>query len=58
MKKIVIIEEENNKKFKRKKILNNSILEWFLYMIGYAFVLITASVFFDSLEINNSNEIL
>ena len=37
----------------RKKLFNNGIIEWLLYMIGYAIVLITTSVFFDSLEINN-----
>ena len=52
MKKMIIIEEENNK-LKRKKLFNNSFIEWLLYMVGYAIVLITTSVFFDSLEINN-----
>ena len=52
MKNIVIIEEEGNK-IKRKKIINNSFIEWLIYMVGYAIVLITTSVFFDSFEINN-----
>lgn len=52
MKKIVIIEEENNK-LQRKKLFNNGIIEWLLYMVGYAIVLITTSVLFKSLEINN-----
>ena len=54
MKKMIIIEEENNNKLQRKKLFNNSFIEWLLYMIGYAIVLITTSVFFDSLEINNA----
>ena len=53
MKKMIIIEEENNK-LQRKKLFSNGFIEWFLYMIGYAIVLITTSVFFDSLEINNA----
>ena len=52
MKKMIIIEEENNK-LKRKKLFNNSFIEWLVFMVGYAIVLITTSVFFDSLEINN-----
>lgn len=52
MKKIVIIDEENSK-LQRKKIFSNRIVEWLLYMVGYAIVLITASVLFKSLEINN-----
>ena len=54
MKKMIIIDEENNNKLQRKKIFNNAIIEWLLYMVGYAIVLITTSVFFDSLEINNA----
>lgn len=53
MKKTIIIEEENNK-LQRKRLFNNGFIEWLFYMIGYAIVLITTSVFFDSLEINNA----
>lgn len=52
MKKNIIIEE--NGKIKRKKVFNNKFIEWFIYMIGYAIVLIAASVLFDSLYINNN----
>lgn len=37
-----------------KKLINNKIIEWLIYMIGYAIVLITVSVFFKSLYIDNS----
>lgn len=53
MKKMLIIEEHNNK-LQRKKLFNNSFVEWLLYMVGYAIVLITTSVLFDSLYINNA----
>ncbi len=48
MKKTIIIEEESNPKNKNhfKKLINNPIFEWLLYMIGYAIVLITVSVLF------------
>lgn len=52
MKKNIIIEE--NGKIQRKKVFKNSFVEWLIYMIGYAIVLITTSVLFESLEINNS----
>ena len=47
MKKVIIIEEENhtnNKKFKR--LINNNIISWLLYMLGYAIVLISVSLMF------------
>lgn len=53
MKKMIIIDEENNSKLQRKKLFNNSFIEWLIYMVGYAIVLITTSVFFDSFEISN-----
>ena len=43
---------EPNKKIS-KKIVNNRFIEWIIYMIGYAIVLITVSVLFSSFEINN-----
>ena len=47
MQKITIIEEKNNPKEKKiKKLVNNSIFEWLLYMFGYAIVLITVSYLF------------
>lgn len=36
-----------------KKLINNRFVEWLIYMIGYAIVLITVSVLFSSFEINN-----
>lgn len=51
MKKMIIIDEESNKK--NNKLISNKFIEWLLYMIGYAIVLITTSVLFDSLYINN-----
>ena len=42
MKRIVIIEEEKNK----KRLIDNPIFEWLLYMLGYAIVLITVSCLF------------
>ena len=43
---------ETNKKIS-KKLVNNRFIEWIIYMIGYAIVLITVSVLFSSFEINN-----
>jgi len=37
-----------------KKLVNNRFIEWLIYMIGYAIVLITVSVLFTSFEINNT----
>ena len=52
MKRIIIIEEENNPKHKR--IINNKLFEWLLYMVGYAIVLITvSSIFHNTFYINN-----
>lgn len=44
----------NNKNNNSKKLINNPIIEWLIYMIGYAIVLITVSVLFKSLYIDNS----
>ena len=47
---------KNSKKIepkKYKKLINNKLIEWLIYMIGYAIVLITVSVLFSSFEINN-----
>jgi len=65
MKKKIIIESEDNceikevskNKYKEKcqKLINNRFVEWLIYMIGYAIVLITVSLFFKSFEINNEH---
>lgn len=47
-KNIVKIDNKNN------RLINNHIVEWLIYMIGYAIVLITVSVLFKSLYIDNS----
>ncbi|MDD3392031.1 MAG: phage holin family protein [Bacilli bacterium] len=39
MKKVIIVQEDNNKKI-------NNFVDWLIYMIGYALVLITVSVIF------------
>lgn len=51
MKKRINITETNKKI--SKKLVNNRFVEWIIYMIGYAIVLITVSVLFSSFEINN-----
>jgi putative membrane protein len=51
MKKRINITETNKKI--SKKLVNNRFIEWIIYMIGYAIVLITVSVLFSSFEINN-----
>jgi len=67
MKKKIIIDSETNEEIKAeikevkrnnvknnyKKLINNKFIEWLIYMIGYAIVLITVSVLFPSFEINN-----
>jgi len=55
MKKKIIIEVEDNETHinKNKKKINK-LIEWLIYMIGYALVLIIVSIIFnDSLIINN-----
>ena len=52
MKKIIIVQEEK----KHKRIINNKLFEWLLYMIGYAIVLITVSTIFNNtFYINNEH---
>lgn len=46
------IETKNNRN-EYRKLINNHFIEWLIYMIGYAIVLITVSVLFSSFEINN-----
>lgn len=63
MKKRIIIDSEENAEVtkieknesanKYHKIINNRFVEWLIYMIGYAIVLITVSILFPSFEINN-----
>lgn len=50
MKKLIIIDE--NKKT-RTRIIENRIVEWLLYMLGYAIVLIVMSILFKSLYISS-----
>jgi putative membrane protein len=38
---------------KYTKLINNKFIEWIIYMIGYAIVLVTVSVLFKSFQINN-----
>lgn len=45
--------ERNKEKTQYKKLIDNKFVEWLMYMIGYAIVLITVSVLFSSFEINN-----
>ena len=45
--------ERNNDRYQYNKLINNRFIEWLIYMIGYAIVLITVSVLFSSFEINN-----
>mgnify|MGYP004454739217 CR=1 FL=1 len=52
-KKIIINYEDENNKDRSQKLIKNKFLEWLLYMICYAIVLITISLLFDSLYINN-----
>ena len=62
MKKKIIIESTDNAEVKKversinkdnyQKLVNNRFIEWLIYMIGYAIVLITVSVLFPSFEIN------
>ena len=51
MKKMIIIEDKNNRQ--RKRLINNKILEWLLYMVCYAIVLIVVSLLFKSFNISN-----
>lgn len=46
--KIVVIDEKKNKRI-------NAFLDWFIYMIGYAIVLIAVSIIFkNTIQIDNS----
>ena len=46
--------ERNIHKDNAKRIINNKYIEWLIYMIGYAIVLLIVSKLFDSLYINTS----
>ena len=48
MKKVTVIKEKKDTRF-----IKNKFIEWLLYMICYAIVLITVSIMFDSLYISN-----
>lgn len=62
MKKKIVIESTDNAEIKEVKrnihkdnyhrLVNNKFIEWLIYMIGYAIVLITVSKLFKSFEIN------
>ena len=47
--------EKNIHKNNYKKILDNPYIEWLIYMIGYAIVLLIVSALFKSLYINTSH---
>ncbi len=51
MKKMIVIEDKGNKEYKR--LVQNKILEWLLYIVCYAIVLILVSLLFDSFSISN-----
>lgn len=53
MKKIIVIDEDSNVN-NRKSLVSNKFVEWLLYMIGYAIVLILVSCLFKGFYINNS----
>ena len=64
MKKRIIIEspesvevkvEKNIQKRPYHKLINNKFVEWLIYMIGYAIVLIVVSSIFNSFQINLSH---
>lgn len=48
MTKVTVIKEKKDTRF-----IKNKFIEWLLYMICYAIVLITVSIMFDSLYISN-----
>ena len=48
MTKVTVIKEKKDTRF-----IKNKFIEWLLYMICYALVLITVSIMFDSLYISN-----
>ena len=45
--------DSNMESHKYKKLINSKFIEWLIYMIGCAVVLVTVSVLFSSFEINN-----
>jgi putative membrane protein len=55
MKKMIVIDSDNsnNIKNKRHRLISNKFFEWLLYMVCYSIVLITISLMFKSLYINN-----
>lgn len=67
MKKKIIIDSPENAEVKEveqnihkntytyHRLVNNKFVEWLIYMIGYAIVLITVSALFSSFEINMSH---
>lgn len=65
MKKKIIIDSVDNAEVKKvernvhkdnyKRLINNGFVEWLIYMIGYAIVLIIVSKLFESLYINTDH---
>ena len=58
MKKKIIIESPEAVEVKNKpyhKLINNKFVEWLIYMIGYAIVLVVVSALFKSFQINLSH---
>lgn len=47
--------ERVNKNSQQSKLINNGFVEWIVYMIGYAIVLLVVSKLFRSLYINTDN---
>ena len=54
---VVEVKEEKRNTYKDNyhKLINNNIVEWLIYMIGYAIVLIIVSSLFESFEVNTSH---
>ena len=65
MKKRIIVESEDNAEVKDVKknvyktncnrLINNNIIEWLIYMLGYAFVLFVVSRIMPSFELNTAH---
>ena len=47
--------EKNIHKYSYHHLVDNKVVEWLIYMIGYAIVLITVSKLFQSFTINTSH---
>lgn len=51
---VVEVKEEKRNTYKDNyhKLINNNVIEWLIYMIGYAIVLVIVSSLFESFEVN------